>query len=121
MGRLHFKIMKFIKHTIVLALGFLALSSSVDAKEIRTKKGDIIFKDDAEPFVNNYRNAKALEKALDTLTEEEKTRYYEEVYKAKRYSADWWNIPDPEFGDKNKPLFYRESIQKMINNKAAGS
>ena len=50
---------------------------------------------------------------MDGLTDEEKQLYYKEVYEAKRYSLDWWNIPGPDYD--TKPDFYRKKIMEMIH------
>ena len=57
-----------MKFALALIASLMILN--IDGKVIKTKHGDIIFKDDTEPFVNNFKNAKALEKALESLTEE---------------------------------------------------
>ena len=63
--------MKFASALIACSLMLLAGNNNlVDGKVIKTKHGDIIFKDDTEPYDNNFKNVKALEKALETLTEE---------------------------------------------------
>ena len=106
--------MKFASALIACSLILLAGNNNlVDGKVIKTKHGDIIFKDDTEPYDNNFKNVKALEKALETLTEEQKQEYYRQVYEAKNYPTDWWNIPDPDwkdFQDKDKPIFFKEKI-----------
>ena len=106
--------MKFASALIACSLILLAGNNNlVDGKVIKTNHGDIIFKDDTEPYDNNFKNVKALEKALETLTEEQKQEYYRQVYEAKNYPTDWWNIPDPDwkdFQDKDKPIFFKEKI-----------
>ena len=122
--------MKFASALIACSLILLAGNNNlVDGKVIKTNHGDIIFKDDTEPYDNNFKNVKALEKALETLTEEQKQeylvkqsyikddethkKYYRQVYEAKNYPTDWWNIPDPDwkdFQDKDKPIFFKEKI-----------
>ena len=57
-----------MKFALALIASLMILN--IDGKVIKTKHGDIIFKDDTEPFVSNFKNAKALEKALESLTEE---------------------------------------------------
>ena len=64
--------MKFLFLAVAAILISGSQDSTASAKVIKTKFNNIIFDDDAEPFVGNYKTARALEQALKTLTEDEK-------------------------------------------------
>lgn len=89
---------------------FLLLSAS-GSYGIRVN--DIVFHNDEEPFLHNYRHASALEKALTTATDEEKEQLEQERESQKEYKGDWNHIEGPD--DSDTPMYYRsQAIDKIF-------